>query len=147
MKRLCIALIRGYQKYLSPRKSRPTCRFYPSCSAFALEAYQKRGFFAGTLLTFFRILRCNPFCPGGYDPVPEKGITVRSYWATHTAYELSDDHDTDDTEDIEAAAPTSASPCAPTAGGKPSDHKDAAADLRDTPKRVCCKYQPENKAL
>ena len=52
----------------------PCCRFTPSCSAYALEAFQKRGFFVGFALTVWRILRCNPFCMSGYDPVPEKGF-------------------------------------------------------------------------
>lgn len=72
MKYLCIWLIRFYQKVLSPLKRNPTCRFTPSCSAYAVEAFQKRGFFVGFGLTVWRILRCNPFVPGGYDPVPEK---------------------------------------------------------------------------
>lgn len=77
MKYLCIALIRFYRKYLSRLKRNPTCRFTPTCSAYALEAYQKRGFFAGTVLTVWRILRCNPYCAGGYDPVPEHGFRNR----------------------------------------------------------------------
>ena len=72
MKYLCIWLIRFYQKVLSPLKGNPTCRFTPTCSAYAIEAFQKRGFFVGLGLTVWRILRCNPFCAGGYDPVPEK---------------------------------------------------------------------------
>ena len=74
MKHLCILLIRFYQKFLSPLKGRPCCRFTPSCSAYAIQAYKKRGFFVGTALTVYRIFRCQPFCPGGYDPVPEKGF-------------------------------------------------------------------------
>ncbi len=58
-------------------KRQPTCRFSPSCSAYALEAYQKRGFFVGSLLTLLRILRCQPFCAGGWDPVPERGLSNR----------------------------------------------------------------------
>ena len=77
MKYLCIALIKFYRKYLSGLKSVPTCRFTPTCSAYALEAYQKRGFIVGTILTVWRILRCNPFCAGGYDPVPERGLRNR----------------------------------------------------------------------
>ena len=73
MKHVCVWLIRLYQRFLSPLKRNPTCRFYPTCSAYAVEAYKKRGFFIGTALTAYRILRCNPFCVGGYDPVPEKG--------------------------------------------------------------------------
>ncbi len=77
MKYLCIALIKFYRKYLSRLKSNPTCRFTPTCSAYALEAYRKRGFIVGTILTVWRILRCNPFCAGGYDPVPEHGLRNR----------------------------------------------------------------------
>ena len=74
MKHVCIALIRFYRKFLSPLKGRPCCRFTPTCSAYALEAFQKRGFFIGFILTVWRILRCQPFCAGGYDPVPLKGL-------------------------------------------------------------------------
>ena len=73
MKHFMIWLIKLYRKYLSPLK-RPCCRFTPSCSAYAIEAFQKRGFFVGFILTVWRILRCNPFSKGGYDPVPEKGF-------------------------------------------------------------------------
>jgi len=87
MKRLCIALIRFYMKHLSSLKRHPTCRFTPTCSAYALEAFQKRGFFMGLLLTIWRILRCNPFCKGGYDPVPERGFK----WEREYGYSLADD--------------------------------------------------------
>ena len=73
MKHVCVWLIRFYQKFISPLKRNPTCRFTPTCSAYAAEAFMKRGFFVGFGLAFWRILRCNPFCPGGYDPVPERG--------------------------------------------------------------------------
>ena len=73
MKYFMIWLIGLYRKYISPLK-RPCCRFTPSCSAYAIEAFQKRGFFIGFILTVWRILRCNPFSKGGYDPVPEKGL-------------------------------------------------------------------------
>ena len=74
MKHVCILLIRFYQKFLSPLKSTPCCRFYPTCSAYALEAFTERGFFVGLGLSVWRVLRCNPFCMGGYDPVPPKKI-------------------------------------------------------------------------
>ena len=74
MKHICIAIIRFYRRFLSPLKSKPCCRFTPTCSAYALEAFQKRGFFVGIVLTVARIFRCNPFCAGGYDPVPIKGL-------------------------------------------------------------------------
>ncbi len=89
MKYLCIWLIRFYQRFLSPLKRSPTCRFQPSCSAYAVEAFQKRGFFVGMLLTVWRILRCNPFCVGGYDPVPEHGFPHREK-RKKTAASLSD---------------------------------------------------------
>lgn len=77
MKHICIWLIRFYQRVLSPLKRQPTCRFYPTCSSYALEAFRKRGFFLGFLLTFLRIVRCQPFCAGGWDPVPERGLRNR----------------------------------------------------------------------
>jgi putative membrane protein insertion efficiency factor len=69
--KILIKLIELYRKNISPRKI-PCCRFTPTCSAYAIEAIQKRGAFVGTLLSIWRILRCNPLCKGGYDPVPEK---------------------------------------------------------------------------
>lgn len=69
-----IWLIRFYQRFISPLKSKPTCRFTPSCSSYALEAFSKRGAIVGMILTVCRIARCNPFCAGGYDPVPDRGL-------------------------------------------------------------------------
>lgn len=69
MKRFLIALVRGYKKYISPLLP-PSCRFTPTCSEYAVEALNKHGAFKGSLLAIWRILRCNPFCKGGYDPVP-----------------------------------------------------------------------------
>lgn len=68
MKRFFIFLIRLYQKYISPMK-KPCCRFYPTCSQYALEAIQKHGAFKGFFMALWRVIRCNPFCKGGYDPV------------------------------------------------------------------------------
>lgn len=68
-KRALIALIRFYQKYLSPLKMGPTCRFYPTCSQYAVEAITKYGCLKGSYMAIKRILRCHPFHPGGYDPV------------------------------------------------------------------------------
>ncbi len=70
MKKVCIKMIRFYQKYLSPLKRHPSCKYVPTCSQYAIEAYEKYGFFKGTALSVWRILRCNPFSKGGYDPVP-----------------------------------------------------------------------------
>ena len=73
MKHVMIWLVRLYQKFISPIKP-PCCRFTPTCSAYAIEAFQTRGFFVGLILTVWRILRCNPFSRGGYDPVPKTGL-------------------------------------------------------------------------
>ena len=71
IKRFMLAAIRFYQKYLSPLKTRPSCRFYPTCSEYAITAIEKYGPIKGGLMAAWRILRCNPFCKGGWDPVPE----------------------------------------------------------------------------
>lgn len=70
IKKIIISFIGFYQKYLSHLKVKPTCRFVPSCSEYALQAYTKYGFFKATRLTVWRILRCNPFCKGGIDKLP-----------------------------------------------------------------------------
>jgi len=69
MKKMLIGLIKLYRKYISPMK-RTKCPYTPSCSEYGLEAIQKYGAFKGGLLAVWRILRCNPFSKGGYDPVP-----------------------------------------------------------------------------
>jgi len=61
--------IRGYQKFISPALP-PSCRFTPSCSQYALEAVAKHGALRGTWLAARRLVRCHPFNPGGYDPIP-----------------------------------------------------------------------------
>ena len=65
-----LAMICFYQQYLSAMKGGPTCRFVPTCSAYAYEAITKYGVIKGGALALWRILRCNPFSKGGYDPVP-----------------------------------------------------------------------------
>lgn len=69
MEKMLVALIRGYQLALSPFFG-TQCRFTPTCSQFAVEAISKHGSVRGLWLTVKRIARCQPFCPGGYDPVP-----------------------------------------------------------------------------
>ena len=71
MKKLLIWLIRLYQRAISAH-SPPSCRFTPTCSAYAIEAIQRFGAIRGTGLAVWRILRCNPWGGHGYDPVPEK---------------------------------------------------------------------------
>ncbi|MBE6663582.1 MAG: membrane protein insertion efficiency factor YidD [Ruminococcaceae bacterium] len=71
MKRILIFLLKGYKKVISPILP-PSCRFTPTCSEYAMEAIGRFGAIRGTLLGAYRLLRCNPFCRGGYDPVPEK---------------------------------------------------------------------------
>ncbi len=87
MKHIAMALVRFYRKYLSGLKPAPTCRFCPTCSAYALEAFEKRGFFAGLTLSVWRILRCSPLSPSGFDPVPEKGFkTMPMRWSKYDRY-------------------------------------------------------------
>lgn len=69
MKKIIISLIKIYQVYISPMKS-TKCPYYPTCSNYGLEAVNKHGALKGTCLATWRILRCNPFSKGGYDPVP-----------------------------------------------------------------------------
>ena len=73
MKYLFILPIRFYRRFISPLLP-PSCRFTPSCSEYALTAFCERNVFAAIILSTWRILRCNPFCRGGYDPVPKKGF-------------------------------------------------------------------------
>lgn len=71
MKRLLLALIAGYRYTLSPFLG-PSCRFYPSCSAYASEAIETHGALRGTWLALVRLLKCHPWHPGGVDPVPPR---------------------------------------------------------------------------
>ena len=71
MKRALLALIRFYQRQISPLFP-PCCRFTPTCSQYALEAIQVHGAAKGVFLALKRILRCNPLFPGGYDPIPPR---------------------------------------------------------------------------
>ena len=71
MKKLIINVIRFYQRKISPLFG-PRCRYYPTCSTYAVQAIEIHGAFKGSVLAALRILRCNPLFKGGYDPVPEK---------------------------------------------------------------------------
>ena len=68
MKRMLMAMVRFYRAAISPLRP-PCCRFYPTCSQYALEALEKYGALKGGYLSVRRVLRCNPFHKGGYDPV------------------------------------------------------------------------------
>ena len=68
MKKLLIYMINLYRRYISPHKPR-TCRFYPTCSEYSIQAIEKYGAVKGSAKSVYRIMRCNPFNPGGYDPV------------------------------------------------------------------------------
>ena len=71
MKRICIALIRFYQKHISPALP-SCCRYVPTCSQYAIEAIEKCGVFVGIFLAVKRLFRCNPWGGSGFDPVPER---------------------------------------------------------------------------
>jgi putative membrane protein insertion efficiency factor len=71
VKRPLLALIGAYRRWISPSMAR-RCRYEPSCSAYAAESIKRFGALRGTLLAGWRILRCNPFSHGGFDPVPER---------------------------------------------------------------------------
>lgn len=69
MNRIMIFLIGLYRKFISPYLGQGKCKFTPTCSQYAIEAYKKHNFFKATFMTIWRILRCNPFNKGGHDPV------------------------------------------------------------------------------
>lgn len=71
MKQFIIKSIKFYQKKISPLFG-PKCRYYPTCSQYAIQAVEIHGVLKGSFLAVLRLLRCNPIFPGGYDPVPEK---------------------------------------------------------------------------
>ena len=76
MKRPLIWLIKFYRKNISPNTP-PSCKFTPTCSQYGLEAIERFGAIKGGFMTLWRILRCNPFSSGGYDPVPERRDKLR----------------------------------------------------------------------
>ena len=70
LKSLALLLLRGYKLFISPLLGQ-TCRFSPSCSSYSMQAIERFGFFKGSYLTARRLMRCHPWNPGGYDPIPE----------------------------------------------------------------------------
>ena len=79
IRRLLIALVKGYRLFLSPWLG-SSCRFTPTCSAFALEALERHGAAAGSYLAAARIARCHPWCDGGPDPVPSAPPRLFTRW-------------------------------------------------------------------
>lgn len=71
MSKLLIFLVKFYQKHISKLKGGSTCRFTPTCSSYAIDAIREWGAVRGLVMTVWRIIRCNPFCRCGYDPVPK----------------------------------------------------------------------------
>ncbi|MDT6981003.1 membrane protein insertion efficiency factor YidD [Levilactobacillus zymae] len=84
MRRLLMGLVRGYQRWISPLFP-PTCRYYPTCSTYMLQALAKHGAVKGSLMGIARILRCHPFVHGGVDPVPDH-FSLRRNVAAERAY-------------------------------------------------------------
>ncbi|MGA9517957.1 MAG: membrane protein insertion efficiency factor YidD [Trichococcus sp.] len=92
MKKIFIGLIRGYQKVISPLFP-PSCRYYPTCSNYSVQAIQKHGAIKGSLMGIARILRCHPFVKGGYDPVPEQFSIRRNKEDEHSHSEHEHFHE------------------------------------------------------
>lgn len=76
MKKILLTLIKFYKTAVSPHMQK-NCKYIPTCSQYGIEAIERFGAFKGTALTVWRIMRCNPFSKGGYDPVPQKNEKVR----------------------------------------------------------------------
>lgn len=94
MKKIFIGLIRGYQRFISPLFP-PSCRYYPTCSNYSVQAIQKHGAIKGSIMGISRILRCHPFVKGGYDPVPEQFSIRRNNKEdehNHSEHEHSNEH-------------------------------------------------------
>jgi hypothetical protein len=78
MKKIALTMIDFYRKKISPR-TRPRCRFYPTCSTYAYESIERFGFFRGFVLAAWRIIRCNPFNRGGFDEIPDHFTLMRRH--------------------------------------------------------------------
>ena len=94
MKKIFIGLILGYQRFISPLFP-PSCRYYPTCSNYSVQAIQKHGAIKGSIMGISRILRCHPFVKGGYDPVPEPFSIRRNNKEdehNHSEHEHSHEH-------------------------------------------------------
>ncbi|MDO5047114.1 MAG: membrane protein insertion efficiency factor YidD [Anaerococcus sp.] len=69
LNKIFIKIIRFYQLFISPQLGQSKCKYYPTCSHYAIDAFRKHGFLKAFFMSVWRILRCNPFSKGGYDPV------------------------------------------------------------------------------
>lgn len=78
-----LAPVRLYRRYLSPLKAAPSCRFHPTCSEYAIQAVETHGALKGLVMATWRVLRCHPFNPGGYDPVPPRDGAHRHGGGAH----------------------------------------------------------------
>ena len=78
-----LGLFRAYQAIISPALPPDTCRYYPSCSHYGYQAVYRFGVFKGTVLAIWRVLRCNPFSKGGFDPVPESDNNLMKNMSAH----------------------------------------------------------------
>ncbi|MDA0700631.1 MAG: membrane protein insertion efficiency factor YidD [bacterium] len=81
-RRVVVAPIVAYRRFISPLKPAPTCRFHPTCSAYAVEAVHVHGVFRGLAMATWRLLRCHPYHPGGFDPVPPRSRAAAATPAT-----------------------------------------------------------------
>ena len=83
--RIVLAPVRGYQRFISPALPR-RCKYHPSCSAYAVQAVETFGILRGVVLAAWRVLRCNPFSHGGYDPVSAQTLfsTPRRHDSSHS---------------------------------------------------------------
>jgi putative membrane protein insertion efficiency factor len=92
VRRLATLPLRFYRRFISPYKP-PMCRFAPTCSQYAIEALELHGIFKGSALALWRIARCNPFCRGGYDPVPGSKRCHHDHPAPPAPRDKSFEHD------------------------------------------------------
>lgn len=100
---LLVLVLRAYQLLVSPMLG-PTCRFYPSCSAYAVDALRTHGLFRGVWLTARRLLRCHPWNPGGVDPVPPRARRPSRQAPTLTQVHVHQDHSRDSVPPSSATA-------------------------------------------
>lgn len=88
LQKIVIGIFKKYQKYISPLYP-SVCRFMPTCSAYAITSVERFGVIKGSIMTFFRFIRCNPLCKGGYDPVPDY-FTLKPFAGTEKMCEKTE---------------------------------------------------------